>query len=440
MNEPWAARVRGVVGTTIRGISIDLRASITWMAISAAIGQAATLVAGALVANAVGTRGFGTYGFLQSTLINWSTIATLSSGLLATRYIAAYARSDTRRAGQVLGYCAVATAVAGSVAGVALFASRTFLTQGIDDAHSVLAGLSIVALVLPFSSLTLFQTGALVGLERFRLQAVLSSVQAVVFVVGPFLGAVAYGPIGAVAGLAIAYVLRFATHGVALLRAAGARGIRVTLGDARAIRPLFMRFALPASLTGLTTNAGIWVGSLLLIAQTGGPHHMGLFAAALNFRLLVLFLPVQISTISVPLLTRHLTGGEHAQFKSVLRAATLGTAVAAGGLALVLALLAPLLLRLFGPGFSEAENLTRLLLLGAVVEAVSGAMYQALPSREQMWRSLLFVALPRDGMFVVAALLLVPRFQSIGLGIAFLISQCVGLAGVLAARRYRASW
>ena len=423
---------------SLRRASFDLRTGVIWMAVAAAVGQGATFLAGILVANTVGTRQFGIYGFLQGTLTNWSQVASMSSGLVATRYLAAYSRSDPARAGQVLGYCTIVTASAGCLAGIVLWLARMSLVRNVDDAAAMMPGLSIVAAALPFACLTLFQTGALVGLERFRLQAILSSIQSVAFIAGPFIGALAHGAVGAIAGFACAYLLRLITHGVAVRHAAAELGIKTRISGTLSMPELFARFALPGTLTGLIGAGSIWFGSFLLVGQIDGPHYMGLFAAALNFRLLVLFLPTQIATIGVPMLTRHLAAGEHSRFATLLRAGTIITAAIAGGLALVLGLLAPQVLRIFGPGFTEAQSLARLLLAGAVAEAIAGAMYQALPSREQMWRSFLIVALPRDTTLLIASLILVPRWKGFGLASALVLSQCVGLAGVIVARQYRA--
>jgi peptidoglycan biosynthesis protein MviN/MurJ (putative lipid II flippase) len=53
-----------------------------------------------------------------------------------------------------------------------------------------------------------------------------------------------------------------------------------------------------------------------------------------------------------------------------------------------------------------------------------------------MWFSLLAVCLPRDGLMIVLAVLLVPRFAASGLAAAHALSACVGLV-VLAAAAYR---
>ena len=131
---------------SLRQASFDLRTGVIWMAVAAAVGQGAIFLAGVLIANTVGTRQFGTYGFLQGTLTNWSLVASMSSGLLATRYLAAYGRSDAARAGQVLGYCTIVTASAGCLAGIVLWSARMSLVRNVDDAVAMISGLSSVSI------------------------------------------------------------------------------------------------------------------------------------------------------------------------------------------------------------------------------------------------------------------------------------------------------
>jgi O-antigen/teichoic acid export membrane protein len=424
---------------TFRETSLEMGSGVVWISIAAALSQLATVLAGILVANAIGTQGFGTYSFLQSTLATWSQAAALSSGLLATRYLAAYSRTDPKLAGEVIGYCTAMTTVGGSVAAIILFATRGYLLRNVGSSDSLGFGLTFIAAVVPFMALTLFQTGALVGLERYRIQAGLSVIQAIVSILGPFFGAILHGAIGATIGLAVAIVVRFVSQRIVLTRVSAAMGVRSTYGNISTMSRLFVRFALPASLTGLTAGAGIWLSNVILVGQESGPRHMGLFAAAQYFRLLVLFLPLQISTIGVPLLTRHLTLGAHAKYAALLRTGIILTGAIALMVAIIFAVIAPQILRLFGVEFVAAADLARLLLAGAVVEAMAGALYQVLPSREQMWRSFLVVALPRDFAFLVASWLLIPRYLSLGLGYALLISQCIGFLGVVAARNYTGS-
>ena len=114
-----------------------MRSGVAWISIAAALSQAATLIAGILVANAIGAQRFGTYSFLQSTLMTWSQAAALSSGLLASRYLAAYGKTDAKIAGEIIGYCTAMTAVAGSLGGVLLFISRRYLMRNVSDAASL---------------------------------------------------------------------------------------------------------------------------------------------------------------------------------------------------------------------------------------------------------------------------------------------------------------
>jgi O-antigen/teichoic acid export membrane protein len=419
---------------TFRQSSREMGGGVIWITIAAGLNQAATLLAGVLVANAIGTWAFGTYSFFQGTLTSWSQATSLSSGLLATRYLAAYVRTEAKLAGEIIGYCTAMTALASGIGALILLLSGGRLMSNVGDPISLKMGMIAVAAILPFLSLTLFQAGALVGMGKYQAQAQLAAAQAVAFVLGPFIGAHLGGAIGATLGLVAAIAIRFISQRIVLTRAAATFGVRPSYTNFALMTRLFLRFALPASLTGLTTGASLWFSTIMLLDQPDGAHQVGLFGAAQYFRLLVLFVPVQLSTIGVALLTGHLTKGAHAKYAALLRAGIILTATISVLVATVLALLAPQVLRLFGSDFVAALGLARILLLGAVIEATAGALYQALPSREQMWRSFLVVALPRDSAFLIASSLLVPKHLGVGLGQALLISQCVGLAGVVIAR------
>jgi hypothetical protein len=67
----------------------------------------------------------------------------------------------------------------------------------------------------------------------------------------------------------------------------------------------------------------------------------------------------------------------------------------------------------------------------AVLEALALALTQVLQSQARLWLSLLLVALPRDTLIVVAALLLTPILGAAGLAAAYLIGWSVALVSTV---------
>jgi O-antigen/teichoic acid export membrane protein len=84
------------------------------------------------------------------------------------------------------------------------------------------------------------------------------------------------------------------------------------------------------------------------------------------------------------------------------------------------------ILGLYGPGFVQAGPLLLIMMAAALFEGVSTGMYQVIQSRERMWASFIWIALPRDSSVVILALWLVPAYGSIGLAIAYAAAMALG--------------
>ncbi len=297
--------------------------------------QGATLLANVLVANILGTGGFGAYSFMQSTLNTWALVAQASSGIMATRYVAAFRRTDPQRAGRVIGFCGVLTATLGCTTAAILLLVRNEFASDAADAHSIAFGLMIVAFALPFASFALFHNGVLAGLERFKHQAGLASGSAIIFIIFPVVGASAVGMHGAVAGLLCAFVVRFFVYRLAIRRDSATDGIYPIFRGAFEIWSLLRHFAVPAAITSIVSAGGMWVGNLLVLRQPNGPHYLGLLSAAMAFRMLVIFVPAQLGTVALSALTRHAVTGGVTKFRRLLTLVAIMTTFTAGFAALV---------------------------------------------------------------------------------------------------------
>ncbi len=405
-----------------------------WSSIGSAASQGATLVGNVVVANALGPAGFGVYSFLQGTINNWALVAHASTGLMATRYISAYSRDEPVRASQLLGLSSAATLLGGCTSALLLVFFSDSISAWTVSYGPMDAAILVAAAGLPFATFSLFQVGVLVGMQRFREIAMISLTLCGAFVGLPLWGAWAAGPAAAIAGLASAFFLRFCLNAWVIQRASREAGIAPMLSGFAEFRRLFAAFALPASVTGLTTAGSLWYATFLLLGQPSGSSLVGLLGAAMTFRMLVLFIPAQLASVSVGFLTRHFAAGREADYSQVMGASLVLTAVSAVVVAGVLLAVAEPLLRLFGPEFPAALPIARIMLAAAIVEAVAMSLYQSLPSRAQMWRSLGLVAIPRDLAFVVGATWAIPRYLGEGFAGVMMMSQLIGLAGVIAAR------
>lgn len=171
----------------------------------------------------------------------------------------------------------------------------------------------------------------------------------------------------------------------------------------------------------------LWLCNAVLVRQPDGYSQMALYAAATNLRVLILLLPQLLNSVGMSLLNNARGTGDNTQYRKVFWA-NLGASItitAAG--AVLMAGLGWYILPIFGRGFAQGYPVLLVLMLSTIVEALTIAVFQSIQSHGRMWLSLFFVALPRDVLIVLIALMLAPLYGATGLAIAYTTGWALAL-------------
>jgi O-antigen/teichoic acid export membrane protein len=184
-------------------------------------------------------------------------------------------------------------------------------------------------------------------------------------------------------------------------------------------RHVLFKFALPAALSGLVSMPAVWLANTFLVRQPGGYGQLALYSAAMNLRVLVLFLPKNVNNVVLSILNNQKGLGDERRYRQIFWGNIVFSAavVLLGGSAIIL--LGPRLLGLYGKGFGEAFPVLIILVSAALVEAMAIAVYQAIYTKEMMWLSLFAIAIPNYTALVFLAYFLSPQFGAIGLAWAY---------------------
>jgi O-antigen/teichoic acid export membrane protein len=407
-----------------------LARGLAWSTVSTLALQGAVLVSNVLLARAMETADFGHFAVILATVMTMAGVAQGGLGLTAARFIGESVLRNPQAASQALRAC---TRLAGGLG----FLTSLLLALAAPAIATHALGKPELATDLRWASLGVFflvwnsvQVGALQGFGAFDLLGRSSLWAALAQVLLPALGAVNGGVRGALIGMVIASALRALAFQRSLLLAR-----RRSLGPSLATaggpidgwRPL-LRFALPASLASLVTLPALWWVTVQVARQPEGAVWAALLAAAMQLRLVAVQLPVILNTVTFSSLSRLRGKGDEKGRRNVfLSSALAGGAVAGLGL-LVLAMFGKAALGLFGPAYGDAQPLLMWLLAATFVEYCAGTIYQLIQSAGMMWRSLVFIAIPRDLAYAVGASLLLPVVGLSGAGIALLVAQVLSLA------------
>ncbi len=399
-----------------------------WTLIGALISRGLGLIASVVTARMLGLEGFGELGIIQSTVAMFGAFAGLGLGLTATKHVAEYRVKEPARAGRIIALSGVVAAISGAVMALGIV-----LVAGPLSEHSLAAphlrGLIQFSAALVFlGALNGAQIGALAGLEAFKASARVNLWSGLVSLPMVIAG-VRYGGLnGAVGGLAASLGVTLLLNHSALRSEARHAGVRICLGLgegqwSREVRMLW-QFSLPAMLCGFMILPVHWICTALLAQQTGGYAEMGVFNAANQWRIAILFVPQAMAGIVLPALAS--LHGEHdrARYLRVLSSNVALIGGVAMALALGVVLFSNLIVRSYGSVFQEGRWALVILAFSAVVLSVNQVLGIDLISRGKMWQ-VLHCNLVWASTLLATAFWLVPAWGACGLATAFMVSYPV---------------
>ena len=416
-----------VLGIKLPGLFHLLRGrfgrGVLWNLVGTISAQGAVFLTSILLARLLGKDIFGELGMIQSTLLTLTSIAQVSTGLTATKYVAEFRDTDRARTGRVLGLCSSLTLATGVVATMLLLVSAPWIAEHVLVAPRLAVSLSISAAFVLFSVMNGYQIGALAGLESYKNISIYVTFLGIVHLLVCVLGAAIWGLNGAIGGMTVSALLRWGLFGLALRREIGKQGITILHREGWKEQKILHEFMLPATLSGLTAMPAIWLGNALLVQQTNGYAELGIYNAVNNIRLLMLIMPALLNGVGVAVLNNKFGNQDRVGYFGLFYANIKVTTVMALVGTMLMASLSATIPRLYGMESNHFSMMLVILLAFAIIpEALSVSLYQLIQASGKMWTSFFLVALPRDVMMIALAIVLIPKFGGVGWALAYTLS------------------
>ncbi|MCL4207862.1 MAG: oligosaccharide flippase family protein [Pirellulaceae bacterium] len=400
-----------------------LARGVFWSIAGAVISRGLMLVATIVVARLLGKTVFGELGIIQSTVGMFGVFAGFGLGVTATKHVAEFREKDPARAGRIIVIAWLVAAVSGGLLALGLLLFAPWLAAHTLNAPHLAGVLRIGALILFISAVNSAQTGALAGFEAFRTIARVNLIAGLLSFPMLIAGAYVGGLTGAVWALAINLAINWLLNHLALRQEAARCRVPLRFKNCRQELPVLWRFSLPAVLAGSMVGPVNWACGAMLVHQPNGYAEMGVFNAANQWRLTILFIPSLLATVVLPLLTNLDASANTREYRRILKLNTLLNGGVALAFILPLVLFADTIMQIYGPGYSdEGANVLRVLATTAFLMAVSNVVGSAIASKGRMWIGFTFNALWAIVLMAASAVLLDLGYGALGLAYATLIS------------------
>lgn len=393
-----------------------------WSVLGTTCSRGGVVAGNIIAARLLGRERFGEFAIIQSTIAMLVVVAGAGVGSTAAKYVAELRYTDPARAGRILGMAFVFTCAVGSTMALGLLVAAPTLVATYGLGPSGVVAFRIGALMLLASSMTGAQLGVLLGCHAFKSVAAVSAVGGLVTFAGLVVGTFYGGTLGGVAGITTGAVATCLAAQFAVRnenRSSG--GVYIQFSGWRTEWPLLLKFSLPSALSAYLVGPVTWLSNSILAVQPGGLASLGLFNAANQWRLLVLFVPSSVSSIMLPLLASATT---RRGFQQTFAMNLIGTALVCIIPASIIIVWRAPLMEMFGDQYTAATSLVPLVVIAGVVSALNAPIGQAMAAMAKTWQAFGLNAV-WAAAFILLTVFLVPKSGAAGLAQAYLLSYIV---------------
>ncbi len=360
-----------------------------WSLIGAALSRGLTLVSSVICGRILTTTGFGELGMIQSTVGMFSVVAGLGLGMTATKYVAEHRTENPQKAGRLLALTSAMAAISGAAMALALVLLAPVLAQKSLAAPKLAAPLALAAGMLLFGAINGAQTGALSGLEAFKTIARVNLWSGLFSFPLIVTGVWFWGLNGAVAGLVLSGAVNCLFNNIAIRRECSKAQVPYIFVGCLQELPVLWRFSLPAFLAGTIQGPIIWLANTMLVRQPGGYGELGIVNAAQQIRIMLFLIPATAFAPVLPILS-HLGDRQNSDDASgLVRQVTILACLFLFPVAIMLSVIAPWVLGIYGPDFSAKPQILIWAMGTLMINAIGIAIGQIIFSSGRAWIGLL---------------------------------------------------
>lgn len=399
--------------------------SASWALVGAVVGRGVTMLTYIIVARLLTQEVYGEFGILRSTINMFTVFAGMGLGSTASKYISQYRNVNPTKAGDIYTLSNILIFFIALIFTLLLFFSSSYIAEYSLNAPHLSGEIKVGAIVLFFITVNSVQNGALSGFEDFKsisINTVISScIQAVFLIVGCYWSGIYGALIGWGIGCFSCYLLNRRSIHLQLKKYRLSSNIRRLRKEELTI---LWKFSVPSLLASVMVGPVLWWTKTYLISRSSYSE-MAVYDVAEQWYTIVLFVPVTLAQIILPMLTNTLEEGSKAQYLKLVKI-NLGINVLASlVLSLFIILIGPYIMEFYGKGFVDIRTMS-IMMMATVASSACNVVGQVIASRDKMWYgfafnmlwAIIFILLT---IFCVGSL----RMEASGLALAFLLSYVI---------------
>jgi O-antigen/teichoic acid export membrane protein len=380
-----------------------------WTLTSSVLTKFLMLFLSVVIARILGKFHFGELGIVQSTVSMFGVIAGFGLGVTSTKYVAEYRDENPIKAGAIIASSNIIAGIIGFVVTLIFIILAPSIAISALKSPSLVSEIRLASIILFFSAINGAQIGALVGFEDFKSIAKVNVLSCIIYLPIQVVFTYIWGLKGAIFGLGINYFIQWILYYITLRKTASNFNIRIKITKTISGLSYLWRFSLPALLGVIVISSVIWYCNTMMVSRSNGFNEMAIYSAATQWQNVVLFIPMAISQISLPLFSNSMK--DKGKFIKLFRITIIMNLIFGLTLAIVFTLFSRLIMAGYGLNFIDGSNVLILLCFAAVLNSINSIVGQIIVSLGKMWLGFIL-----NLIFASIYLFFATRFLSQGLG------------------------
>lgn len=395
-----------------------------WSFTGTAAAKFVALVSSIICAHILTKQEYGEFGMVRSTISMFVVFGTAGLGLTATKFISEFKEKQKNRIASIYILTNGFAIFTGLLVTIIILSIAPFLAESTLKAPQLTPAIRIGALLLFISVINGAQSGTLSGFEDFKSIAINTLIGSFAEALFMLVGAYYWGVLGAVLGYGVGFVALYLTNWFSIRSNFKKNGIAIRIVDFnKDDLTLLYKFSLPAALCAIVVTPTMWVVKSILVSSSGFDE-LAAFEAADQWRVLILFIPMAVSQIVLPILSS-IVGENETKYWRVLKINLLLNASVAFIMALLISLFSPVIMNLYGKAYVSDLRILVVLACSTVFTSIANVVGLAISSRSKMWTGFFFNCFWASMVIGFSYLFIKFGLQALGIALAFTLAYAI---------------
>lgn len=262
-----------------------------WSVLGNGLGYGFLLLSGILIARFLGKDLYGEYGMVKTTMFNIAAFATFGLGYTSTRYVANFICNQKENVYSLVCSSLKVTLFTSSILAVLLIYFSNSLAHLLDE-PSLSKAFQYLGIVIVAKALCTTQNGILAGFKSFKYIAINTIISGIVMFVLSISFTYFWGIEGALLSLGLSQISNVFLNFYSLKKCSKDIPHILTKSYSKEI----IVFSLPVVLQEFSFLLNTWGGSFLLV-KFSSLGELGLYSAASQWSVIVVFIPGMLSNV-----------------------------------------------------------------------------------------------------------------------------------------------